>query len=309
MNKGSVLRNLLARDEILILPGAFDALSARLIEEVGFPAVYATGAGFANAALGLPDIGFVGLAELALHVGRMTDVVDIPVLVDADTGYGGVLQVRRTVRELERAGAAGIQLEDQVAPKRCGHFDGQQVIPIDEMVSKISIARDSRRDDATVIVARTDARSPEGFDATVTRATAYAEAGADLVFVEALSTREELLTMPSLVRVPLVANIVEGGKTPLTSATDLQDAGYKVALFANTALRASMAAIRETMTIVREDGSSERVLDRIATWQERQGAVRLHMFSSIESRYIDSDPAHTNQNIASRSTFSGREPT
>ncbi len=276
-----------------MLPGAFDALSARIIEDVGFRAVYATGAGYANAAFGLPDLGFVGLAELAGHVGAMAEAVDIPVVVDADTGFGDLLQTRRTVRVLERAGAAGIQLEDQVAPKRCGHFDGQQVIPVEEMVRKVAIALDSRRNEELVVIARTDARNAEGIDAAVARAQAYAQAGADLVFVEAPLSRDELLALPARLGVPAMANVVEGGKTPPASALDLQAAGYKVALFANTALRASMAAVRDAIAILSEDGSSERALTRMVTWQERQASVRFDELLSLEGRYVrgDRDPA------------------
>jgi 2-methylisocitrate lyase-like PEP mutase family enzyme len=290
-----VLRELLARDEILVLPGAFDSLSAIIVEDAGFRAVYATGAGFANAALGLPDIGFVGLTEMAGHVGRMAEVVDIPIIADADTGYGELLQVRRTIREFERAGAAGVQIEDQVAPKRCGHFDGQHVISIDDMVRKVSIARDSRRDDDMVIIARTDACNLEGLDAAVVRSNAYADAGADLIFIEAVRTREELLALPDLVDAPLLANIVEGGKTPIVSALELQGAGYKVALFANTALRASILAVRDAMKILQEDGSSERARARMVSWQDRQNTVRLDVLRSIEERYTQfATPASPN---------------
>jgi 2-methylisocitrate lyase-like PEP mutase family enzyme len=303
VNTARALRSLLERDEILLLPGAFDALSARIIEDVGFQAVYATGAGFANAAFGLPDVGYLGLAEVAEHLGRMAAVVDIPVVVDADTGFGDLLQVRRTVLELERAGAAGIQLEDQVAPKRCGHFDGQKLIAVDDMARKVAIARDSRRDNDLVIIARTDARNAEGIDAAVARAQAYAQAGADLVFVEAPRTRDELLALPARLGVPAVANLVEGGKTPLASAPDLQAAGYKVALFANTALRASMAAVRDAMTILADDGSSERALPRMVTWQERQQTVRLDALRSLEGRYVQGDRDPTE--VVSKGTGNG----
>ncbi|HLI02226.1 MAG TPA: isocitrate lyase/phosphoenolpyruvate mutase family protein [Acidimicrobiales bacterium] len=283
------LRELLARPEILVLPGAFDPLSARIIEQAGFEAVYATGAGFANAGFGLPDIGFIGLAEVVEHVGRMTEAVDVPVVVDADTGYGELLQVRRTVRELERAGAAAIQLEDQVAPKRCGHFDGQQLIGAEDMVRKLAIALDSRRDNDLVIIARTDARSVEGLDAAIERAQAYAAVGADVIFVEAPRSREELETLPAKVGAPLLANIVEGGKTPVSSADQLQEAGFKIALFANTALRASMAAVRDAMQTLRADGSPERVLPHMVSWEERQETVALTAYRALEDRYAQGD--------------------
>lgn len=286
MSPGSRLRELLARGELLVLPGAFDALSARLIEHAGFEAVYATGAGFSNASFGFPDIGLISMSEVVQHVSRLTAAVEIPVIVDADTGYGDLLQVRRTVQELERAGAAAIQLEDQVAPKRCGHFDGQQVIATSDMVLKIAIAADSRRDDDLVIIARTDSRNVHGLEDAIERGKAYAAAGADVVFVEALRSRAELLDLPAQIGVPLLANMVEGGKTPVLTATELAQAGYKIALFANAALRASMAAVREVMDILRAEGSTENALSMMVPWEDRQSIVGLEAFRALEDRYL-----------------------
>jgi 2-methylisocitrate lyase-like PEP mutase family enzyme len=286
MSSGSALRSILNRAEVLVLPGAFDALSARLIEQADFEAVYVTGAGFANAAFGFPDIALVTMSEVVDHVARIADAVNIPVIVDADTGFGDLLQVRRTVHELERAGAAAIQLEDQIAPKRCGHFDGQQVIPTLEMMRKIAIARDSRRSDDLVLIARTDVRSVEGFDAAVKRTEAYAAAGADIVFVEALRTEDELRALPERVSVPLLANMVEGGKTPVLTAEELQNAGYAIALFANAALRASMLAVARVMGVLRADGGTDAALPLLASWQERQRVMGLAAYQALEERYI-----------------------
>jgi 2-methylisocitrate lyase-like PEP mutase family enzyme len=285
VNVAATFRGLVEREGILVLPGAADALTARIAERTGFEAVYATGAGFANAAFGLPDIGLIGLAEVVDHVARMADAVSIPVVVDADTGYGELLSVRRSVRELERAGAAAIQIEDQVAPKRCGHFDGQQLISVGDMMAKISIAVDSRRDGDLAIIARTDARSVDGFDAAVDRANAYVKAGADVVFVEAPRTLEELLSLPALIDAPLMANMVEGGKTPVVSAGELAEAGYRIALFANTALRASMAAVTGVLGVLRDQGSTESVEDRIISWEQRQQLVGLADLQALEDRY------------------------
>lgn len=279
------LRELLARPEILVLPGAFDALSARIAERAGFEAVYVTGAGFANASFGLPDIGLISLAEVVGHVGRITEAVGIPVVVDADTGYGELLSVRRSVRELERAGAAAVQIEDQVDPKRCGHFEGQQLIATADMVAKVSIAVDSRRDPDLVVVARTDAIGVEGFDAAVERANAYADAGADVVFVEAPRSLEELRALPALVRAPLLANMVEGGKTPVVPAAELATSGYRIALYANTALRASIAAVSHVLAALRAHGDTDSVTHQIAPWAERQEIVGLADFQAIEERY------------------------
>jgi carboxyvinyl-carboxyphosphonate phosphorylmutase len=279
------LRSLLAEPEILLLPGAFDALTARVIEQAGFKAVYATGAGFANAAFGFPDIGLVTMTEAVENVRRIADAVEIPVIADADTGFGDLLQVQRAVREFERAGAAAIQLEDQVAPKRCGHFDGQRVIPAADMMRKIAIAADSRRNHDLVLIARTDARGVDGFEAAVERARAYAAAGADVIFVEALLSDEELRELPRRVGVPLLANVVEGGKTPVLTAAELQAAGYSIALFANVALRASMAATARAMEVLRTDGGTHTTTDLLIAWPERQRVVGLADYQAMEDRY------------------------
>jgi len=288
---GRLLRAMLDRPQILVLPGAFDAMSAKIIEQARFEAVYVTGAGFANAQFGYPDIGLVTMSEIVEHVARISDAVDIPVVADADTGFGSLLQVRRTVRALERAGAAAVQIEDQVAPKRCGHFDGQQVIASAEMVSKIAMAVDSRRSDDLVIIARTDARSVSGFDEAVQRAQEFAAAGADVVFVEALRSESELRELPTRVAVPLLANMVEGGKTPTLSAAQLQDAGYKIALFANTALRASMAAVMRVMGILRAEGGTRGALPYILSFPSRQQVVGLDEYRELEARYVHSADA------------------
>src|SRR6185437_4015552 len=279
------LRQHLSSGELLLVPGAYDALSARIIEEAGFAAVYVTGAGFANAAFGLPDIGLVSSTELITHAGRVTAAVSVPVIVDADTGYGGVLQVQRTVAELERAGAAAIQLEDQADPKRCGHFDGQRLIPAQEMVQKIRVAAATRSDSALVLVARTDARGAEGFDAAVARARAYVAAGADVIFVEAPRSADELRALPRLIGAPLLANMVEGGKTPVQGAAQLRAAGYAIALYANTALRAAIAAVSQAMATLRADGGSDALAGLIAPWDERQRLVRLAGYQAIEQEF------------------------
>jgi len=285
LEPNKVLRSLLASDGILIVPGAFDCLSAMIIEHSQFKVVYATGAGLANATLGLPDLGFISLAEMALQVGRMSNVVNIPIIVDADTGYGGVLQVHRAVRELERAGAAGIQLEDQVSPKRCGHFDGQLLISIDDMVQKIRIAKNSQRYEDTLLIARTDARSVEGHAGAVKRANAYAQAGADVIFIEAPRSRDEVLELPGIVNAPLMINIVEGGKTPSVSLKELDEAGYKIALFANIALRASIKVIHEVMDLLSSGAAEEEISSRVAGWDDRQKILRLDDFLALAEHY------------------------
>lgn len=279
------LRRQLGGPDLLAVPGASDAITARIVQAAGFPAVYATGAGFANASFAVPDVGLVSVTEVVDHVRRMADSVEIPLIVDADTGYGGVLNVYRTVRDLERAGAAAIQLEDQADPKRCGHFDGQTVVPCQTMLDKLAAALDARTDPDVVIIARTDARESEGLQAALERAQSYAEAGADVIFVEAPRSVDELAAVPRQVPVPCLANIVEGGKTPELSAPQLQDLGYKVALFANTALRVAIRAVQRAMSTLRAEGTTRSLIGEMVTWEERQQLIGLADAQAREARY------------------------
>jgi carboxyvinyl-carboxyphosphonate phosphorylmutase len=285
MRPAAQLRARLAKPEILVVPGVVDALSARLAEEAGFPAVYLTGAGLANAQFGLPDLGLIGLAEVAAHTARIAEAVDVPLIVDADTGYGNALNVRRTVRELERAGAAALQLEDQVSPKRCGHFAGKEVIPRDEMVQKIRAAVEARRDPDTVIIGRTDALALEGIEGAIARARAYRAAGADVIFVEAPLNRDQLARLPKEIDAPLLVNQVEGGRTPLLSARELEALGFRIALYANTLLRVALFAVRDALATLATDGSSDRLRERMLDWDERQRLARLDEWLALEQRY------------------------
>jgi 2-methylisocitrate lyase-like PEP mutase family enzyme len=282
------LRRRLAEPAIAVVPGAADAITARIIERCGFDAVYVTGAGFANASLGMPDIGLVTLSEMTTHVQRIADVVDIPLIVDADTGYGGVLNVRRTIQHLEQAGAAAIQLEDQITPKRCGHFDGNTVVPAREMLQKLDAALEARQDPDLLIIARTDARQSEGLDAAVRRAQAYAAAGADAIFVEAPQSRDELRQLPGLIDAPLIANMVEGGRTPLLDGAELEAMGFRVALFANTALRVAAKGVWDAMRVLRSDGGTGALLDKMIGWNERQELIGLPEMQALEDRYLNS---------------------
>lgn len=283
------LRRQLGGPGLLAVPGASDAITARIVQAAGFPAVYATGAGFANASFAVPDVGLVSVTEVVDHVRRMADSVEIPLIVDADTGYGGVLNVYRTVRDLERAGAAAIQLEDQADPKRCGHFDGQTVVPCQAMVDKLAAALDARTDPDVVIIARTDARENEGLQAALERAQAYAEAGADVIFVEAPRSVDELAAVPRQVPVPCLVNIVEGGKTPELSAVQLQELGYKIALFANTALRVAIRAVQSAMSTLRAEGTTRSLIPEMVTWEERQQLIGLADAQAREARYYGWD--------------------
>src|SRR2546428_1525807 len=252
----------------VVMPGAFNAATARLVERAGFPAVYISGAGLANATAGVPDIGLLTLTEVAQLSGYIVDAVRIPVLVDADTGFGGVENVARAVQVFERAGLAGMHLEDQVFPKRCGHLAGKEIVPIDEMIGKIVRAAQARRDKDFLIVARTDARSVEGFDAAVDRAQKYLKAGADAIFPEALEWPQEFRQFARHVRAPLLANMTEFGRSPLLSARQLAAMGYQMVIFPLTAFRVSMKAAQSCLYDLKRRGSQRAWVGRMQTRQE-----------------------------------------
>jgi 2-methylisocitrate lyase-like PEP mutase family enzyme len=281
------LKSLLARKESVVLPGAPNALFARVIEDIGFEAVYITGAGIANMSLGVPDIGLVTLTELADHVAAISEAVAVPVLADADTGFGNPVNIVRTVRVLERAGAAGIQIEDQVFPKKCGHFKGKDVVPLKEMVQKVKAAVDSRRDGDFQIVARTDARAVLGFEAALDRAHALIEAGADATFVEAPISVEELATIARTLPVPQVANMVFGGMTPPVPQRELAAMGFGAVLYANAALQAALKSVREVLSSLKSLGSLEEVQERLASFEERQQAVAKGRYDELEALYTE----------------------
>jgi len=286
---GARLRLLLARPEPLVLPGCPDALTARIAVAAGFEAVYATGAGIANARLGRPDVGLTTMTEVADQVARMCDAVDAPVVADIDTGFGNAINAQRTVRAFERAGVAAVQIEDQVFPKRCGHFAGKEIVPAGEMLGKLRAVLDARADASLVVIARTDAIAVDRVDAAVERANRYADAGADVVFVEAPPTLEVLAELPRRVRAPLLANMVEGGRTPLLSAAELGALGYRIVLFANTALRVAAAAVRDALVELRASGDARPLVDRMLSWDDRQALVGLPEIEALEQRYRTED--------------------
>jgi 2-methylisocitrate lyase-like PEP mutase family enzyme len=278
------LRQLLAEKRGVLLPGAANALSARIIADLGFEAVYLTGAGLTNMHLGLPDLAFMDLSQLVEHTMAIRDTIALPLIVDADTGFGNALNVGRTVSMLERAGASAIQIEDQVMPKRCGHFDGQEVIPRAEMVNKVKAAVDARRD-GVVIIARTDARAAEGFDAAIDRAHSYIEAGADMTFVEAPKTVEELRKIPELLAVPQLLNMVVGGKTPITDRTIAAEMGFSLVLYANVALQGAIKGMQEALAALRDRGALDEAAGLTATFTERQRLVDKPRFDALSNRY------------------------
>lgn len=279
------LRDLLRQRKGVLLPGAANALTARLIEDLGFAAVYVTGAGVTNTFLGVPDIGLVTVTELANHVSAMREAVDIPLIVDADTGFGNALNVGRTVQTLERAGANAIQLEDQDFPKRCGHFSGKSVIPRPEMVQKIRAAVDARNDADLVIMARTDAIAINGFDDAMERAAAYIEAGADMTFVEAPRSKEQIAEIPKRLPIPQLINIVAGGLTPMIPRDELESMGCAMVLYANAALQAAVAGMRNVLGHLKERGSLAGVSSELASFDERQRLVKKPQFDALEKKY------------------------
>jgi 2-methylisocitrate lyase-like PEP mutase family enzyme len=284
-NGAATLREKLVPGAGLIVPGVGNALAARMVEAAGFPAMMLSGAAVANSFLGVPDLGLVSVTELAQHVGAVCEAVDIPVLVDADTGFGNALNTRRAVRLIERAGASALMLEDQTYPKRCGHFDGKSVVPVDEMVGKLKAAVDAREDPRMMILARTDARAVEGFEAALDRARRYVEAGADWLFIEAPLTREELLAIPRAVGGIHLCNMVIGGKTPLVSREELAEAGYAAICYANAALQASMRAMQEVLGHLHATGGIEGMEHRLMMFAERQKVLGAENYQALEGRY------------------------
>ncbi|MEJ5128529.1 isocitrate lyase/phosphoenolpyruvate mutase family protein [Comamonas sp. MYb21] len=285
MDTKQLLKDMVAARRGVLVPGAFNALSAKVIEDLGFEAIYVTGAGVTNMWLGLPDQGFMGLAEIADHTARIRDTVSVPLLVDADTGFGNALNVYHTVRTLERAGADCIQLEDQVAPKRCGHFNGKEVVSTEEAVSKIKAAVDARRDPNLLIMARTDAAATHGFEAAVERAQRFAEAGADILFVEAVTSAEEIRALPKRLATPQLMNMVIGGKTPIFDAEQLGALGYGIVLYANAALQGAVAGMQKTLTVLRDEKSVQEASGLVASFAERQRLVGKPEWDALEKRF------------------------
>ena len=285
MNNPQRLKELLARRAAVTVPGAANALFARVIEEFGFEAVYVTGAGIANMLLGAPDVGLTTMTEVRDTAAAIAEAVSVPIIVDADTGYGNAVNVVRTVRALERAGAAGIQIEDQAFPKKCGHFAGKDVIAREEMVQKIKAAVDTRHDQSLQIIARTDAYAVEGLERALERAQAYVAAGADVTFVEAPTTLDELARIPKALDVPQVANIVFGGKTPDPGREKLADLGFSIVLYANAALQAALKASYDVLSVLKNEGSLRSVSDRLASFEERQRTVAKDEWDAREARY------------------------
>jgi methylisocitrate lyase len=285
LSPGAQLREVI-RTSAIQVPGAPNALAARMIEDAGFEALYLSGAAFSAGVMALPDVGLFTLTELVQQVNYFTARVAIPVVVDADTGFGEAVNVERTVAELERAGAAAIQLEDQVLPKRCGHLSGKTLVEADAMCAKLRAAVSARVDVDTVIIARTDARASEGFDAAVARARRYLDAGADWIFPEALTNPDEFEKFADAVDAPLMANMTEFGKSPLLEFNELADLGYKVVIYPVTLLRVAMKAIETTLTILAEDGTQKELLDLMQTRQELYDLLDYEGYESRDREHF-----------------------
>ena len=284
MNTKQQLKALAEARRGVIVPGAFNALSARVVADLGYEAIYVTGAGVTNMWFGLPDQAFMGLTDIADHTARIRDAVEVPLIVDADTGFGNALNTYHAVRTLERAGADCIQLEDQVSPKRCGHFNGKAVIEAGEMIGKIRAAVDARRD-GLLVMARTDAAAVHGFDAAVERAQQYAEAGADILFVEAVTTAEHVRALPQRLHTPQLMNMVIGGKTPIVDADELGRLGYGFVLYANAALQGAVAGMQKVLTQLRDAREVREDPALVAPFAERQRLVGKPFWDGLETKY------------------------
>jgi len=286
MSKGAVLRGLFAEKKLVVAPGAHDALTARIIEKSGFKAIYMTGYGQAASHLGCPDVGLLTLTEMVDRARNIAACVDIPVIADADTGFGNAVNVQRTIREYEAAGVAAIQLEDQVSPKRCGHMLGREVINMAEMVGKIKAAVDARRDEGMMIIARTDARTVHGIDEALARGKAYEEAGADIVFIESPENVEEMRRINKEINVLTLANMVEGGRTPLLPNDELESLGFDLVIYPTASTYMTSKAMLDLMTHLMQQGTTKGMMDKMVTFSEFNELIGLPGINELGRKYI-----------------------
>ena len=285
MRNTTKFRQLLREPGIIMAPGAYDCITAKLIETAGFPAVYMTGAGTSVARLGYPDLALATMTEMLDNAGSIANAVDVPVIADADTGYGGVLNVRRTVRQYERSGVAALHIEDQDFPKRCGHLDDKRVIPVSDMVQKILAAVDARTDDDFTIIVRTDALAVTGWDDSMRRCEEYVKAGADVLFVEALRTPEEVERAGRALDVPLLYNYVETGKSPLLPAAELERLGFKIVIFPASALLSVVQAVRQLLAELKDKGTTAHLVENMTSLQDCFEAVGLSEMLADDARF------------------------
>ena len=285
MKMTTLLRGLIERKEILVAPGAYDAMSAKLIEAVGFDAAYMSGFGVAAGSLGFPDIGLLSVTEMVENAQRMARAINIPLIADADTGYGNHLNMLRTMEEYERAGIAGIQIEDQISPKRCGHMEGHKIVPVEEMAAKIRAAVIARNDPDMVIIARTDGISAEGFDKAIRRGNIYREEGADVVFIEAPTTIEQLQEIPKLIDAPVLVNVAP--KTPYLPVEKYEEMGFSIAIYPPLSLTTAYAAIKEKLTELKTKGIMRDGAHGGVPFDELVEFLGLTKYRALEGRLLD----------------------
>ncbi len=289
MTLRQVFKQFLKRDKLLVAPGCFDGLSARLVEEAGFEAAYFSGGAVARS-MGLPDIGLVTMSEVIERAAQVVSAVKIPVIADADTGYGNAINLVRTVREYERVGVTAIHIEDQITPKRCGHLDGKEVISLPEMIKKLEAALASRADPDFCIIARTDARGVHGLDDAISRARAFAQLDVDAVFVEAPQSESELEQIPrALPNIPLLVNVFKGGKTPMLPAERLEKMGYRIAIYPSETQRAGIYAMRQALSLLKRKGTTEAMDEALTTFKERDTIVGLDDWQELERKFLSID--------------------
>ncbi|MEM2498451.1 MAG: isocitrate lyase/PEP mutase family protein [Candidatus Nezhaarchaeales archaeon] len=288
MKKTEAFRKMLREPGLIVMPGAYDALSAKIVELIGFKAILHSGYGTAASLLGVPDIGLVSFWEMVERVKSIAEAVNIPVIGDANTGYGNAINVFRTVKEYMRAGAAGLFIEDQVWPKRCGHMFGKLIIDREEMVGKVMAAVDSKNEEDPdfVIGARTDAIAVMGIDEAIERAKAYREAGADFIFIEAYENLDQMKRAVKEVNAPLMLNLVEGGRTPLVSVKEAEDLGFKLVIFPVTTLYAACKGMMDTLNVLKQEGSAQLYLDKLVTHHEFVKVVGMDKFKKMERKYM-----------------------
>ena len=275
----------LQQKRAILVPGAPNALAARVITDLGFEAIYVTGAGVTNMSLGLPDLSFVDLTQIVQHTMAIRNVTDLPLVVDADTGFGNAVNVAHTIRMLERAGANAVQIEDQKMPKRCGHFAGKELVAPQEMAAKVKAAVDARRSDELLIIARTDARATEGFQAALDRAALYVEGGADVIFIEAPESEEEVRRIPASLPVPQLVNLVVGGRTPILGQAELAEIGFAMVLYANVALQGAILGMQNALGALVRVGRMDEDGVIVASFAERQRLVQKSHYDELERRY------------------------
>ena len=285
MNARTKFRQMMSATGYVVAPGAYDTLTARMVQLAGFQAVYLTGGGYSRAN-GYPDIGLLTMTEVVQWISRTVDVVDIPVIADMDAGYGNAMNVVRSVREYEKTGVAAFHLEDQISPKKCGHYEGKLLVTAAEMAGKIKAAVDTRRDESLSIIARTDARAMEGLQAAIDRMHIYLEAGADIAFVEAPQSVDELAQVGRSFKKPAMANIFEGGKTPAIAAAKLEAMGFKLGIYPSQTHRAAIFAVKEVLEVLRRDGDTEVMEHRLATFMDREEAVGSKHWQALEKKYL-----------------------